>query len=306
MTKKNLLLFPLYYNASSIARLHQYLIEGNYLQHNTSVLISNGNKYLSEHAVTLCKQFGFMYVERDNFGGGEGSLIELVSQSELKLNDFSNVIYLEESCEPMSKKWLQILIDDLKQSDVTGWHWNWKARSRIKAKPETFGSSRNVFVRYRNARGNHPLDPKIGSEIFDVPGFRHECIGFNVSSLIPLLKKLSKEDYSTLAPKEFGLSMERFYWVNNGLKIPCPNVQHQIILQGGIPSYRSKNYFLFRELSMMQRTSENYMPASIFVRQVSLIHLFKTFRFSLRNRLKFLLVIIFRIKSFPSKHFDTI
>ena len=298
---KVLLLFPLFYSANGLNRLHQYLRESS-SSDEIEVAIFCSNPSIEEESRLIAKSFGFAFYKRDNFGGGEGSFFDLF-QSTLINENYEVVIYLEESCEPMSSRWIESLVKPLRNGSlIQGWHWNWRGRKRSGAVLIKFGSRfRPAFI-YKNAGANHPLNEIIEDNVYDVSGFRHECLAFRLDQLPRNLMRLNKTHWEGVPLKFFGLSMERFFWDNlNPSVIKCPNFQFPMLLkQNRFPIFISTNYFRFRELSPASRMSSDYKPNRLLIRRMNLKFVLQVFKFWSRNIIKFIILTLFLVDK-PSK-----
>lgn len=296
-----LLVFPLFYSANSIKRLKKYLSESK-SEYNLHVAIFCSNPLIEQEAETLAKKFGFAFYPRSNFGGGEGAFFELF-QLDLIENNFNAVIYLEESCEPMSSKWIESVVKPLEVgSFVYGWHWNWRARKRSKSVRVNLGSTFRPAIVYKNPEGSHPLNQIITDNVYDVCGFRHECISLKVDQLPTNLMRISRNNWGGVPAKYFGLSMERFFWDNlNPSVIKSPNIQFPMLLkQDRFPFFISINYFRFRELPQDKKMSEEYIPNHLIIRRLNVLYNFRVVSFWFRNLVKFIVVKLLTIDK-PSK-----
>jgi hypothetical protein len=298
---KVLLIFPLFYSSNSLNRLQSYLHESK-SNYEMGVAVFCSNPVIEGESEKLARQFGFNFFPRNNFGGGEGAFFELF-QSDLMKENYEVVIYLEESCEPMSSRWIESIVKPLEAGyNIYGWHWNWRARKRDKSIRVDFGSTFRPAVVYKNPERNHPLNQIISDNVCDVFGFRHECISIKLDQLPKNLLRINENNWKYVPTKYFGLSMERFFWDNlNPSVIKSPNFQFPMILkQNRMPLFTSNNFFRFRELSHRQKISSRYKPNHLVIRRLSLYYNMRILIFWSKNLVKFMVVQILRIDR-PSK-----
>jgi hypothetical protein len=293
---KILLIFPLFYSSNGLNRLQSYLRESK-SNYEIKVAIFCSNPSIEKESEKLARHFGFGFYPRSNFGGGEGAFFELF-QSDLMKENYQIIIYLEESCEPMSSKWIKSVVKPLEVGYyVYGWHWNWRARKRDKSIRVDCGNTFRSAVIYKNPEGYHPLSQIIGGDVYDVFGFRHECISIRVDQLSTNLMRVNKNYWGNLPTKYFGLSTERFFWDDlNSFVIKSPNFQFPMILkQNRLPLFTSSNFFRFRELSYKKKVSSSYKPNYLVIRRLSLSYNWRIIVFWSRNLIKFIVVQILRI-----------
>ncbi len=249
MKNKVLIIYPLYYSPYSLFRLSSYLsFKNDNIEKDVAIFCSNVE--IEKSARQLSAIFNFKFFPRDNFGGGEGIFFEFTKVLDVKKYDY--IIYLEESCEPLSRYWLETLVNDLNSGNlITGWHWNWRGKKRAKSIKIVHGKGKHIAFSYLNSPDSLPSKQFGISEIMDTPGFRHECIAFQT----PILEKMcfgsiEKVPWSKYDNKEFGLAMERFYWPSISRNdLASPNIQYLVLkVQHILPKFTSKNYKLFHEL----------------------------------------------------------
>ena len=298
---KVLLIFPLFYSSNSLNRLQSYLHESK-SNYEMGVAVFCSNPVIEGESEKLARQFGFNFFPRNNFGGGEGAFFELF-QSDLMKENYEVVIYLEESCEPMSSRWIESIVKPLEAGyNIYGWHWNWRARKRDKSIRVDFGSTFRPAVVYKNPERNHPLNQIISDNVCDVSGVRHECISIKLDQLPKNLLRINENNWRDVPTKYFGLSMERFFWDNlNPSVIKSPNFQFPMILkQNRMPLFTSNNFFRFRELSHREKISSRYKPNHLVIRRLNLYYNMRILIFWSKNLVKFMVVQILRIDR-PSK-----
>jgi hypothetical protein len=294
---KVLLIFPLFYSSNGLNRLQSYLHESK-SSYEIEVAIFCSNPVIERESEKLARQFGFSFFQRSNFGGGEGAFFELF-QSDLMKENYQVIVYLEESCEPMSSRWIESIVRPLEVGyNIYGWHWNWRARKRDKSVRVDFGSTFRPAVVYKNPERNHPLNQIILDNVYDVPFFRHECISIKVDQLPKNSLRINQNNWGGDVPsKYFGLSMERFFWGNsNPSVIKSPNFQFPMILkQNRLPLFTSYNFFRFRELSHKEKISTRYKPNHLVIRRLKLHYNMRILVFWGTNLVKFIVVQMLRI-----------
>ena len=258
---KILIIYPLFYNSGSIDRLYQYIQESNHdKKYLIEVLIINSNKQIHHEALKKTLQLKFKYILRDNFGGGEGAIFEIKNIHYQILESFDFAIYIEESCEPISRKWIKKLIKNLERGHlIEGWHWNWYAKNRDNSTKIKVGKYMNQGVICFNDENNKIITRM---EFYDVFGFRHECLAFRVHEFLQLdigNRELWLKDDKYF----FGRSMERIYWIGGNLP-KSPNFQFQLLKkQNKLPNFFNSNFKFFRELNFEEKNNGGYNIAPI-------------------------------------------
>lgn len=299
MTSNIAVIFPLFYSVSSLKRLECY-VKFAKNKFNLSVFVYCSNPRIESEARAFCAVKGFQFIPRDNFGGGEGIFVILEEAHFKILSQVDYWIYLEESCEPLIKTWINLLIYDLHRGAlITGWHWNWRAKKRPDSKKILFGSGSRTAIAYENDSNFAPFKSFTSNPVLDAPGFRHECVASRSVSFQEL--DLCYPDYKRIWPltsKEFGLAMERFYWPEGSAFDRCPNFQYQLlVLQAKLPHFLSKNYLFFRELNSEEKNlclldGINYRWKK---KRKIFFNVFHYIVFVITNLIKFFFVVCLRI-----------
>jgi hypothetical protein len=294
MKNKVLIVYPLFYSPYSLFRLSSYLsYKNDNLEKEVAIFCSN--KEIEKLALQFSVMLKFKFFPRDNFGGGEGVFFEFAKVLDLKEYDY--IVYLEESCEPISRYWLETLVDDLKSGSlITGWHWNWRGKKRSESIKVAHGKGKHIALSYLNTSDSLPSKRFGISEIMDTPGFRHECIAFQKSALDNIILGCAeKELWSKFEKKEFGLAMERFYWhSSDGKGLVSPNIQYLLLrTQYNLPKFTSKNYKLFHELRNNEKNSSVMSHYEWKFRKKRLYNFPRIIFFKFYNFLKFMLVVKF-------------
>ena len=292
MKNKVLIVYPLYYSPYSLFRLSSYLSNKNSnLEKDVAIFCSNVE--IEKLAHQFSEMLEFKFFSRDNVGGGEGVFFELTKV--LNLKEYNYIIYLEESCEPISRYWLETLVDDLKSgSFITGWHWNWRGKKREKSIKVVHGKGMHIALSYLNSSESLPSKRFGVSEVMDTPGFRHECIAFDKSALETIsFGSVEKELWSKYDKKEFGLAMERFYWpLSNGQNLMSPNIQYLLVrTQHKLPKFTSKNFKLFHELGNNVKNSGAMSHYDWKFRRKRFSNFPQVFFFKFYNFLKFTCIV---------------
>jgi hypothetical protein len=130
----------------------------------------------------------------------------------------------------------------------------------------------------------------------DTPGFRHECIAFDIAALETIsFGSVEKELWSKYDKKEFGLAMERFYWpLSNTEDLVSPNIQYLLLrTQVKLPKFTSKNYKLFHELGNDVKNSGVMSHYNWNFRRKRFSNFPQVFFFKFYNFLKFTFIVKF-------------
>ena len=272
-------------------RLSSYLSQGNCnLKADVAVFCSNKEIEVIAREFTDALNFGFYL--RDNFGGGEGVFLELNRIPNLEQYDY--LVYLEESCEPISRYWLEILLSDLRNGSlVTGWHWNWRGKKRKNSIRNSLGKGTRLALGYWNNAISVPSNFFQVEKVLDAPGYRHECLALHRSGLeMTNIAVLEKELWRNYDSKKFGLAMERFYWDSMTDKdLISPNIQYYLLRnQKILPKFTSKNYRFFQELKENEKNTAFMTHYEWKFRRKRLFNLPKLFVFKIHNFVKFVIV----------------
>lgn len=291
--KKILLLFPLFYSSFSLYRLQKYL-ELNKYKCDISVWVFCSNDRISAESNEICRALNFVFLNRDNFGGGEGSLLLLSRDYHSLAETFDFVVYLEESCEPIHSAWLVRLIHDLETGSlITGWHWNWRAKKRSESTSIKIGSGMHIARSYVNSKNSLPFETYMVDNVLDTPGFRHECIAFRPNLLEKLIfSEKEIQEWRNIQPKSFGLAMELFSWkAKKESDLRSPNFQYSALLrQRKLPFFIPMNYRFFRELSMSERSKQGFVPYEMNFMRNFLLSYARFFHILWKNSVKFFFV----------------
>jgi hypothetical protein len=257
------------------------------------VYCSNSN--LVEEAKEKAKDYGYYFYSRDNSGGGDGAVFDFVELCKREKKIFSKVIYFEETCEPMCDKWMEYLIAKVESGySVYGWNWNWRGRRRHNSKTLIFGQGIRKCFAYELEAKSHPLGIDLKSNIIDVPHFSSECLIIDFKLLLDFpLSNPRSDPWISVAPKEYGLSMERFFW-EQGASIQDTNVVNFqfafLKLKGKWPSYMNLDRWRFRELNFKSGDYDRYVAKGINLRRLSIKHLMIHAIYVVRNMAKFIII----------------
>lgn len=296
MIEKVMIIYPLYYSPYSLIRLSSYLSQAS-SNIKKDVAIFCSNREIEEIAREFSNELNFGFYLRDNFGGGEGVFLELKRIANLEKYDY--IIYLEESCEPISRHWLEILLRDLRNGSlITGWHWNWRGKKRKNSILDTLGTGTRLALGYWNNAMSLPSNVFQVEKVLDAPGFRHECIAFHRSALgMTNIGVIEKKLWCNNDLKKFGLAMERFYWDSmTDEDLISPNIQYHLLRNEKIlPKFTSKNYKFFQELKENEKNTAFVTHYEWKFRRKRLFNLPKLFAFKIHNFVKFVIVTKFRI-----------
>jgi hypothetical protein len=279
--KDILFLYPLYYQPNSLKRFQNYLNEavGDF---SVDVFVCCTNQSISNEARTICNQFGFIFANRENIGGGEGGLWYLQKKSGINLNQYKYIWYFEESCEPVSSYWIQVILNYLNNgARLAGWDWHMKGKKRTNQIPHVYESNRNTCIAFENTKetgldiNSQPLQ-----KIWDTPGYRHETIVFKTEDFCEFDFPDPYDPIWQLKSgwRSYGTRAERMWWsledsIIHGFNVPAPNLQWYVISQKNfIPPKENLFFGYFRELSHSEKTNPNYIkPASFLLRRGKLL-----------------------------------
>lgn len=283
--KDILFLIPLYYTAHFIERFKKYLDEGA-TRYSYDVYLCCSNPKIGEESRKKSEEYGFLYQERGNFGGGEGALWFLQKKSNIALSKYRYIWYFEESCEPIHRDWINRLIGDMDGgASLVGWDWHFEARKR---KGQIMHRSQddkgNKLIAYENTikTGNDPEGNSL-NKIWDVAGYRDEM--FIVRS-----KDFIEFDYPDASDpfweerngvRGYGVRAERMWWDMreeniHHCKFPSPNIQWYVLNKyNDFPSKKNIYFWYFRELPIGLRRSVIYVPMYLPVRRA--LHVLRNF-----------------------------
>jgi len=308
-----LIYFPLYYNSKSIFRLYGYLKETEKYSNTfkLSVFISNSNSEIRQEAKSIANYCGFLYENRDNYGRGEGGLLNFIINNKELIDMFDFLIYFEESCEPVSKKWLYKLIQNCVQMNlnVNGWDWWWRPKKRELSRTQVIGSGFRIGILNENQKLSINNDD-LNFTNYDVFGFRHELLVVRTSELAKLI--FNKDDIhrnlQIFSDMSFGRIVERIYWESNNQNLKNLNIQYPLLRsQKKLPLIFNTNLTLFRELKMEEKKSDNYIPKSLIWRKYNYSYLMYIVKRLSYDFLQYLFVKLgFEIKSITRKRNETI
>jgi hypothetical protein len=261
----------------------------------TDVAVFCSNQNIEQLARDLSEKLNYEFYVRDNFGGGEGVFLEL--DQIINLEQYQHIIYLEESCEPISRNWIELLLKDLNNGSlITGWRWNWRGKKRKNSRRFMLGGGTRLALGYWNDSKSLPSNVFQTKKVMDTPAFHHECIAFHKSALeFTNLGALKKEVWSSYNPKDFGLAMERFYWDSeNTQDLVSPNIQYLLLeKQKVLPKYSSKNFKFFVELKEKDKNTPCLSDYQWQFRRKRLFNLPKLIAFKISNFVKFVMVVKF-------------
>ena len=292
----NCLIFPLYYNAKSVDRLSSYINE-NPSREKIEVFVYCTNSNIADESRKRAEKLGFIFIDRENSGGGEGAFYSFMKICRAENRTFSNVIYFEETCEPISKFWYEHLINKMNSGySVYGWDWIWRGRKRISSKTLGHGSGLRRCFSYQSPDSIHPLGLNIENAIWDVPHFRNECLIIEFDYLMNFsIADPSGSPWVTLDRKKYGLSMERFYWENTKMdpRFNALNFQFNSMLKTSKwPLFLNLDRWRFRELDFRSGSCDYYVPKKVIFRRLNLKHHLSHAIYLLRNISKYIVISV--------------
>lgn len=274
--KDILFLIPLYYTAHGIERFHAYLKESG-TRHTSDVFVSCSNPAIAKAASAKAAEYGFMFQERKNYGGGEGALWHLQQTSGVDLSAYRYTWYFEESCEPIRKGWIERLLCDMENgAALSGWDWIGEGRKRPGAiRRELRDRCGNLAVAYENTDegGADPYGNSM-NKIWDTPGYRDETFVIRSEDFLSFLyPNASHPFWKKFGVRGYGIRAERMWWDMeeqniHGMEFPSPNVQWHTLKSGRLIPTKNRNFWYFRELPYETRLNASYAPPPFFFRRV--------------------------------------
>lgn len=278
MKKDILFIIPLYYTSHFIERFHQYLVESD-TNYSYDVYLCCSNHSISQASKTKAKQYGYLFQERENFGGGEGMLWFIQNKSGIDLTSYKYIWYYEESCEPLRANWIDKLINDIqKGSGIVGWDWHFEARKRphqirhslIDTKGNIMIANENTALTGKDAQGN-PFNMT-----WDTPGYRDETFVVRSEDFIEFKYPDASDPFwqERNGVRGYGVRAERYWWDMkyekiHKFKFHSPNIQWFIFHKYQIyPSPYNIYFNYFREIPYKLRISDSYKPSTLLVRSI--------------------------------------
>lgn len=275
--KDILFLIPVYYTPHFIDRFQQYLVESK-TSRSYDVYVCCSNHAIAEETKKKAQKYGFIFQERENFGGGEGALWFLQKKSGIDVSSYRYFWYFEESCEPIRNSWVDKLVGDLdKGACLVGWDWNPTGKRRP-------GQIKHVF---QDGKGNKMTacenTPQSGQDtagnpfnkIWDTPGYRDETFVIRAADFTEFDYPDASDDFWEKrygSVRGYGVRAERMWWNINeqnihGIKYPSPNIQWYILRKYNyVPPAKNVYFWYFRELPIELRKSDSYAPKKIAAR----------------------------------------
>jgi len=274
--KDILFLVPIYYSPRFVDRFRHYLLESK-TSCSYDVYFCCSNAQIAEETEKKAKQYGYIFQERDNFGGGEGALWFLQKKSGIGLSQYRYIWYYEESCEPIRRDWIDRLVNDMdKGATLVGWDWHLEAKKRHgQIKHEFYDRQGNKIIAHENTKdtGTDAAGNTL-EKTWDTPGYRDET--FVVSS-----KDFLEFEYPDASVnfwekwggfRSYGVRAERMWWKVeeqnfHGFQYSSPNIQWFVLTKHNhFPSRKNIYYWYFRELPWRIRKNPEYMPPPLCVR----------------------------------------
>lgn len=281
-------LMPLHYSEQNTIRMSKYIEEAK-LENKYFSITLTPVFYMSPSVYNKRSEIGFSIFEHNNAANGVSMFFSPSFLKNSNLQNFDFLIYLEESCEPMSSKWALKLIEDLvKGEKVSGWHWVFRGKCREGAKPNIISTGFRRAIAYVNSDFSiRDIDFKY--KVWDVPAFRYECVAFRVPDLIENIYVFDLDIFELgLRPNEIANLSERFFWEHKVLS-HCPNIQFKLLFDSKkFPPFYPKNIRLFRELNSNLKSNSSYVPKKITLRRFSISHLVKSIEIFFVSLIKYL------------------
>jgi len=284
--KDILFLLPIYYTGNFVERFRRYLKESN-AKYTYDVYLCCSNSQIASLVRSKAKEYGYIFQERENMAGGEGALWFLQKKSGIDCAQYKYVCYFEESCEPVSKNWINRLIGDMeKGAPLTGWDWHFEGRKRHGQQVKhVFKNNGNIMIAYENILPDSvDFAGNAIRGVWDVPGYRDEMFVVSSKDFLDFDYPDASDEFwvkYTGGQRGYGVRAERMWWkiaeqnINN-MKYPSPNIQWVVLNKYNfVPSVKNKYYWNFCELPLEDRKNPNYFPAHIIIRCVR--HILKDF-----------------------------
>jgi len=230
------------------------------------------NPRIFDEASSLAEREGFECHLRENYGGGEGALWWLQSESGAPIREHRYVWYHEESCEPIREGWIVRMLQEMDTgAPLVGWWWNPVGRRRRGAIPHAFaGTGGRKMIAYENTqKAGYDDDGKPFWGLWDTPGFRHESLLVRSDDFLSF-QFPDARDPSWLernGVRTYGIKAERNCWdlaetCKHGFRLPSPNLQWHIMRKYDYVPRQSRGIkWLFRELPDHLRKDEAYLPS---------------------------------------------
>lgn len=290
MDLKIVVVVPLHYSENNVHRILRYIKEAKLKDRKLSLSLTP-LFCMSPSIFSTMDKSNFSKYKHDNSANGISMFFDESFYKLINFDKFDYIIYLEESCEPMSRKWALKLIQDLvKGQEVSGWHWVFRGKCRNDSQPILLSNRLSRAIAYSNNALSIGM-VSLPFIVLDVPSFRYECIAFKTAHLVEnsflFDSKIFKLGFSS---GEIANLSERFYWVENSF-LHCPNLQFKLMLDSDkFPFFYPKNIRLFRELNNKLKTNPNYEPLHINFRRINIFHLLKSSFIFLGSIVKFIVI----------------
>lgn len=276
--KDILFLTPIYYTENFVERMRQYLVESG-TKYTYDVYFCCSNPKIASVVKDKAAEYGFLFQERENMAGGEGALWFLQKKSGIDFTQYRYIWYLEESCEPIRKDWIDKLIGDMdKGVPLTGWDWHFEAKKRSdQIKHVVKNEKGDVMIAYENTeKSGLDVEGNTWNKIWDVPVFRDETFVVSAKDFMdfeyPDASDPSWNERNGM--RGYAVRAERVWWdvadqAVHGFKYDSPNIQWVVLNKHHfVPSIKNEYYWYFRELSWEDRKSPDYHPEKMNTRRI--------------------------------------
>jgi hypothetical protein len=294
--KDILFVIPLFYSANSVNRFAQYLNESK-THHTYDVYFCLTNDSIYDEAKANCEKHGFKFRHRENKGGGEGVFFYLQNDNSINLDDYKFFWYFEESCEPISKVWIDKTINYLNSGyKIVGWDWHPNSKKRKNSIAHAFFdvNTTKCIANENTSQTPNDINGVSMDGVWDTPGYRHETITFDMKDFIefkfPDYKEAIWEQKSGW--RSYGTRSERMWWNldefdRHGFHLKSPNIQWNILMKYNIFPKNNTFYWDFRELSIEEKRNSRYSPPTIFIRKAIALSTFVNHKLlKLKNKLR--------------------
>ena len=253
-----LFVFPLFYN---IANLKNFMRDIDNEIHNfrIEVLVLNSNPKILIESIDFQTKTEVQVFDRTNHGGGEGSFHFIQSNLKLNYKNYRYLWYMEESCIPIKKGWVNQIINQLDDGiPLNGWDWHSTGKFRSFSQPVKIKRKNSGMTAFLNIGNNHfDSHNRSFNYIWDTPAYRHETIVFPMDTFSRFHYPDPRDNYfsSTGNERYYGIRAERLWWsdanyLEHQIPIKSPNLQWQIMLNNlYVPNRKNINFNFFRELS---------------------------------------------------------
>ncbi len=276
--KDILFIVPLYYTSNFIERFKQYLGESK-TKYSYDVYLCCSNPEIFEESRKKAHEYGYIFQERPNYGGGEGALWFLQKKSGIDISKYRYVWYFEESCEPVRASWVDKFIGDMdKGASIVGWDWHFEGRKRHDQIKHKFTDDKgNIMIAYENTlTSGLDAEGNVFDKTWDIPCYRDETFVVRAKDFIDFDYPDVSDDFweKRNGIRGYGIRAERFWWDMkdvhvHGFKFPSPSIQWFIFQKyKRFPTPYNKYFSYFWEMPYQLRKSSSYRPAPIILRQI--------------------------------------